>query len=137
MKLATINVEGAPIAVRVDDEAYIEIDGYEDVGTLLNNPQWKSIAASANGRKYSTDEVQLAAVIPRPGKIICVGANYTEHIKEMGVEAPTFPILFAKYAESLIGANDPIHLPPEETQCDWEGELAIVIGERGRRINES
>lgn len=137
MKLATINVEGTPIAVRAEDETYIEIDGYEDVGALLSNPEWSSIAASANGRKYARDEVRLEPVIPRPGKIICVGANYTEHIREMGIETPKFPTLFAKYAESLIGAHDPVHLPPEETEVDWEGELAVVIGERGRRINET
>src|SRR5262249_467553 len=59
--------------------------------------------------------------------------NYRSHILEMGRELPEHPTLFAKYAESLIGARDPIVLPPEVHQPDWEAELAIVIGRFVRR----
>jgi acylpyruvate hydrolase len=71
-----------------------------------------------------------------PTKIVCVGLNYRNHILEMGRELPEFPTLFAKFAESLIGPNDPIALPPEAaTHVDWEGELAVVIGRRTRRVD--
>ena len=72
--------------------------------------------------------------MPSPGKIICVGHNYRNHIKEMGREVPEYPTLFAKYAESLIGPNDDLALPQESGSVDWEAELAVVIGKQGRRI---
>jgi acylpyruvate hydrolase len=75
--------------------------------------------------------------VPAPGKIICVGHNYRNHIKEMGREVPEYPTLFAKYAESLIGPNDDLALPQESDTVDWEAELAVVIGKTGRRISEA
>ena len=70
----------------------------------------------------------FAPVVPRPGKIICVGLNYRNHILEMGRDLPEYPTLFAKFADTLIGATDDILLPPETDQLDWECELAVVIG---------
>ncbi len=55
----------------------------------------------------------------------------------MGREVPEYPTLFAKYAESLIGPNDDLALPQESDTVDWESELAVVIGKKGRRISEA
>ena len=66
-----------------------------------------------------------------------MGHNYRNHIKEMGREVPEFPTLFAKYQESLIGPNDDLALPQESDTVDWEAELAVVIGKKGRRISEA
>jgi acylpyruvate hydrolase len=79
-------------------------------------------------------EVTLRPVVPRPSKIICVGLNYLNHVGETGREIPEYPVLFTKFAESLAGPYDPIALPPESSQVDYEGELAVVIGRAGRRI---
>lgn len=73
----------------------------------------------------------------RPGKIICVGVNYTTHIREMGREIPAFPTLFAKYPEALIGAHDHIVLPAASQAMDWEAELAVVVGSEVRNVDES
>ncbi len=74
-------------------------------------------------------------MVPTPGKIICIGLNYRNHILEMGRELPQHPTLFAKYPEALIGAGDKIQLPPESDKVDWEGELAVVLGRRVRRAS--
>jgi len=82
------------------------------------------------------DSVRLLPVVPNPSKIFCVGLNYREHVTESKRELPTYPVLFAKYADSLIGAHDDIILPPESSQVDYEGEFTVVIGHGGRRIAE-
>lgn len=69
-----------------------------------------------------------------PGKIICVGRNYTEHIKEQNAEIPTAPLLFLKPPSSVIGPSQTIFLPPQSEQVDHEAELVVVIGKRGRWI---
>jgi 2-keto-4-pentenoate hydratase/2-oxohepta-3-ene-1,7-dioic acid hydratase in catechol pathway len=68
-------------------------------------------------------------------KIICVGLNYLDHIREGGFEAPAEPLLFGKFANAVIGPGEPIVLPPEATQVDSEAELAVEIGRRGRRVS--
>jgi acylpyruvate hydrolase len=81
-------------------------------------------------------EVRLRALSPSAGKVICVGLNYKAHIEESNRELPTYPVIFPKYASSLIGPTDDIMLPPESAQVDYEGELAVIIGKAGRRIKE-
>jgi acylpyruvate hydrolase len=73
-------------------------------------------------------------VVPRPGKVICVGLNYAAHIEETQRERSDYPVLFTKFALTLTGPFDPIPLPPESAAVDYEGELVVVIGERGRRV---
>jgi acylpyruvate hydrolase len=73
----------------------------------------------------------------RPGKIICIGQNYLEHAKESGASRPPFPIIFAKYANTVIGPGEPIVIPRAVEKPDYEGELAVVIGRRGRDIPEA
>ncbi len=72
---------------------------------------------------------------PYPEKIICVGRNFAEHAREQGAEVPTQPMLFAKFATTLIGDGDEIVLPPEATHVDAEAELAVVVGAPGRRLS--
>jgi 2-keto-4-pentenoate hydratase/2-oxohepta-3-ene-1,7-dioic acid hydratase in catechol pathway len=74
--------------------------------------------------------------IDRPGKIVCVGLNYRDHAEEQGVDLPKEPLFFAKYTTALIGPGDPIVIPPVVTQCDYEAELGVVIGERVRNVSK-
>jgi acylpyruvate hydrolase len=78
--------------------------------------------------------VHFRPVVPQPDKIICVGLNYKAHVGETGRDMPEYPVLFNKFASSLIGAYDPIAVPAESVQVDYEGELAVIIGRAGRRI---
>jgi 2-keto-4-pentenoate hydratase/2-oxohepta-3-ene-1,7-dioic acid hydratase in catechol pathway len=64
----------------------------------------------------------------RPGKIVCVGRNYLEHAKELGNEVPKEPLLFLKPPSSVIGMNQPIVLPAQSKQVEYEGEIGIRIG---------
>jgi 2-keto-4-pentenoate hydratase/2-oxohepta-3-ene-1,7-dioic acid hydratase in catechol pathway len=92
------------------------------------------VAAAEPGPKL--DEVRLLPVIPNPGKIVCVGLNYGEHVRETGREITEQPTLFLRVAESQLAHGEDIVLPPESTRLDYEGEIAVVIGKAGRRIAE-
>jgi acylpyruvate hydrolase len=81
-------------------------------------------------------DVRLAAPVLRPGKVICLGLNYRSHLAELGEAASPYPILFHKAATSLIGQGQTIVLPRISQQVDYEGELAVVIGRRGKYIPE-
>jgi acylpyruvate hydrolase len=77
-------------------------------------------------------------VVPRPGKIVCVGLNYATHIKEMGRELPQYPTLFAKWAEALTGPYDDVIVPEyAAAELDWEAELAFVIGRQAYQVPEA
>jgi acylpyruvate hydrolase len=86
---------------------------------------------------YAIDELRFAPPIPDPQKIIGIGLNYQDHANEVGATPPTEPIFFAKFANSLIGEKDDIVPPRDTQQIDYEAELAVVIGRRGRYIDEA
>ena len=81
-------------------------------------------------------DVELLAPIQRPGKMVCLGLNYRSHLAEIREPTPRYPILFHKVATSLIGHRAEIVLPQISQQVDYEGELAVVIGRRGKSIPE-
>jgi 2-keto-4-pentenoate hydratase/2-oxohepta-3-ene-1,7-dioic acid hydratase in catechol pathway len=74
--------------------------------------------------------------ITRPGKIVCVGLNYHDHAEEGGQELPKAPLLFAKWPNTLIGDGEPIVLPEESEQVDYEAELGVVIGTTAKHVSE-
>jgi acylpyruvate hydrolase len=135
MRLATIRTADGTRAVRIDGDRAVET-GHADVGALLADPDWRRVAESADGRVHDAGALDHAPVVPRPGKIICVGLNYAHHIAEMGRELPVHPTLFAKFPEALIGAYDDVVLPAASEAVDWEAELAVVIGTAVRHADE-
>jgi acylpyruvate hydrolase len=133
VKLATIRtLDGRTRAVRVDDEQLVDL-GAADLGAFLAEPGWEERAAAATEHVSEVRGASFAPVVPHPGKIVCVGLNYRNHILEMGRDLPEYPTLFSKYADTLVGANDDIVKPPETEAFDWECELAVVIGSPVRR----
>jgi acylpyruvate hydrolase len=84
----------------------------------------------------SESDVRLLAPVPRPGKIICLGHNYRDHMGKDRTEPQAYPTFFCKTGNTVIGPNAPIVIPPETKQADFEAELAVVIGRRVRRIAE-
>jgi len=90
-------------------------------------------AAILPGEPLAT--LRLGPPIPDPQKIICIGLNYQDHANEVGASPPPSPIFFAKFANSLVGPNDNLIPPRDETHVDYEAELAIVIGKPGRYIS--
>ena len=104
------------------------LSGIEDVLLIL--------ARNFRGLLTPLGKARLRAPISRPGKIICVGRNYAEHARERGAEPPTSPVFFAKSHNTICGPGDPIVLPPNSTQVDYEAELAVVISKGAKRIPE-
>jgi 2-keto-4-pentenoate hydratase/2-oxohepta-3-ene-1,7-dioic acid hydratase in catechol pathway len=95
-----------------------------------------ALAKAAADPGLDLKAVTLQAPIPRPGKIICIGQNYLAHAKESNDPAPPFPIIFAKFANTVIAHREPIVVPASVEKPDYEGELAVVMGRRGRDIPE-
>ncbi|MFN3651192.1 MAG: fumarylacetoacetate hydrolase family protein [Armatimonadota bacterium] len=83
---------------------------------------------------YREEQIRRRAPISNPSKIICLGLNYRDHAEESGMEVPTEPVLFCKYATTIIGPGDTIELPHDSEEVDYEAELVFVIGKRGRHI---
>lgn len=79
-------------------------------------------------------DVRLLAPVPRPGKFVAMALNYRDHLEETGMEAPTFPTFFTKQSTCVIGPGDAIEVPRASELVDYEGELAVVIGQRGRHV---
>jgi len=73
--------------------------------------------------------------INRPTKIVCVGRNYVEHAKELGNEVPKDPLLFLKAPSALIRQDEAIVIPPQSSQVEHEGELAVIIGRTCKRLH--
>ena len=143
MKLATIRVSGTTRAVKADGPVLTEntvlIDlGATDLGEFLATEGWQESAAAASAADpgavtYPASAADFAPLVPNPSKVVCVGLNYRNHIQEMGRDLPEYPTLFAKFSDTLLGANDDIVKPGETDNWDWEAELAIVIGKPVRR----
>ena len=87
------------------------------------------------GDRHALDDVRLLAPV-RPRKFLGIGLNYADHIAESGMEAPEFPVFFNKQATCVVGPGDEVHMPRVSSLLDYEGELAIVIGERCRHVSE-
>jgi 2-keto-4-pentenoate hydratase/2-oxohepta-3-ene-1,7-dioic acid hydratase in catechol pathway len=83
------------------------------------------------------DRLDWLPVIPNPDKIVCVGLNYEEHRVETNRDKTEHPAVFLRLAESQVAHGAPLLLPPESTQLDYEGEIAVIVGAPGRRIPEA
>ncbi|WP_159912641.1 fumarylacetoacetate hydrolase family protein [Pantoea sp. 18069] len=110
---------------------------YPTLLSALEGGQLDAIAAAAHAPAIALADIQFLPVIPTPGKIFCVGHNYEEHRIETARDKTQNPLLFMRVAESQTAHLQPIELPAESSQLDYEGEIAIVIGKAGRRIRET
>jgi len=97
-------------------------------------PVLATAVAAWTGATRPLAEVRLGPPVTDPHKIICIGLNYRDHAREQNKAWPERPLLFAKTSNTLVGAHDPIRLPIEDCHPDYEVELCVVIGRRGRGI---
>lgn len=144
MRLATIQTDEGPRAVVLRDGQYVDLQSSDaalpaSVRELLEAgpAALRAAEAAVRGRKsvsYPADNVKLLPPIPDPHKIVCLGLNYRDHAEETGATIPKDPILFSKYATALIGDGAAIVLPAVSHEVDYEAELVIVLGKRGRHI---
>ena len=81
-----------------------------------------------------SDDERLGSPIARPGKIICIGLNYSDHAAESAMDLPEEPIVFFKATSALCGPNDDLVIPKGSTKTDWEVELAVLIGRRASYV---
>ena len=94
------------------------------------------VLKNAGGTVYERKQVKLLAPLHQPEKIICVGHNYREHILEMGREIPEYPVVFAKFANTIIGPEDDIPFYPISEQLDYEAEFVFVVGKEAKNVKE-
>lgn len=99
----------------------------------------KKVATKKNaGQGVALADVKLLAPITNPNKVVAIGLNYMDHIKESNAQVPKLPIMFTKYTTSIVGPGDEVRWDPELTaKVDWEVELAVVIGKPTYRVSEA
>ena len=127
MRFATIRTPDGTTAARLDGDVLVPLAA-TDVGALLADGGGPAAAERAGAAPVPASEARFATLIPQPSKVLCVGLNYRSHILETGRDLPEYPTLFAKFAQTLLGAHDDLVLPSVSGRVDWEVELGVVIG---------
>lgn len=145
MRLATIHTWAGPRAALQVGYHYIDLHATDALAPASMREILEAgaegmhlvqqIAQRPDAVKYDADQVKFHAPIHDPRKIICIGLNYKDHAAESGAAIPKEPILFSKYPTALIGHGENIVLPPVSQEVDYEAELVIVVGKRGRNIS--
>lgn len=101
--------------------------------TPLDDAPWAGGEPAGAPRPY--EGLDLLPPVPPGGKVLCIGRNYRAHAKELGNEVPSEPLVFLKPSTSLLAHGGTVLLPPESERVDFEGELALVVGRRARRVS--
>ncbi|WP_326565250.1 fumarylacetoacetate hydrolase family protein [Amycolatopsis rhabdoformis] len=135
MSYATYEFDGRRRVGRVDGDRLVPLRGLTELG-LETPADVLAAATELPDEAVALNQVRLCPVVPNPDKIICVGLNYLTHVGETGRELPKYPVLFTKFASSLVGPDDDIVLPAESHQVDYEAELTVVIGRTARRVSK-
>ena len=115
----------------LQDSTIVDAGRADPLGFAADQSSWERIAA-ADGQRYAVGDVTLLHPV-QPRKILAIGLNYRSHAEESELDVPAVPVVFAKWPSSLIGPEQPIVIPREETRPDYEGELGVVIGRRTYR----
>jgi 2-keto-4-pentenoate hydratase/2-oxohepta-3-ene-1,7-dioic acid hydratase in catechol pathway len=145
MQLATIQTWAGPRAAVRRGEAFIDVHATEvnvppTVREILAGGEAMLQAALAAAQRpdavrHEAGKVKFHAPVHDPRKIICIGLNYKDHAAESGAPIPKEPIVFSKYPTALIGHGDNIVLPAVSQEVDYEAELVVVIGKRGKNVS--
>jgi len=135
VRFASCAHEGRRFAALVDDDVVRPLRGIEELGRDTPADVLADPPLAADG--VPLEAVTLLPVVPRPGKVLCLGLNYREHVDEGVYDVPEYPVLFSKFAETLVAPGEAILVPPESSAVDYEAELAFVVGRGVRRASES
>src|SRR5579864_9204788 len=138
MKLISFSTNNGPIrpGYLFDDTGTVldlSPNGFKSTLEVLSSGTGSTLATS----RLSIDDVKLHAPLSNPPRIFAIGLNYRDHAKESGMEIPTTPVVFFKLPTAIIGPGEPIVLPKNSTQPDYEAEFGFVIGKGGYRIPAS
>ena len=143
MRLATLQTPAGPRPAALVGDHFVDLLATDpglppSVRQILGSDaaSHKKVQAAAREAtvKIPSSEARLLAPVPDPQKIVCIGLNYKDHAAETGAAIPKEPVLFSKYPTALIGNGQPIVLPRVSQKVDYEAELVIVVGKRGRHI---
>ena len=142
MRLATFSTaQGASYGIVtakgiVDLKRYLG-NQYPDLLSLIAGNGYAEAGKHAGASPdYKESDISFLPVIPNPGKILCVGLNYQDHVVETGRDNTEQPAIFIRVAESQVGHKQPIVRPKESKNLDFEAEIAVIIGKAGRRITQ-
>lgn len=129
------------IGIRLGDRVLTLPELDEDLSSLLvMDPDLAELAAPARdllaggAPTVQVTQLQPAPAVPRPGKIVCIGLNYRDHVAEQDREIPSRPLLFAKFANTVVADGAPVIRPAGTQALDLEAELGVVIGRDARRV---
>ncbi len=138
IRLGAIRMAGAKELVfdlnRIEPRLPVQMEAFLESGQSALSLAAQALAHAPVKAALALDGLALKAPIPRPGKIIAIGQNYLMHVEEAKQVASEYPIIFAKYNNTVIGSGEPIVLPKLSQQVDYEGELGVVIGKRCKGV---
>jgi 5-carboxymethyl-2-hydroxymuconate isomerase len=128
MRLARLQTSAGPRLAIESDEGWRELElDHSDLTRALRESDSDAFHLNGESPLISSAPSFLAPL--RPGKVIAIGLNYMDHVRESGVEPPPRPLVFAKFPSTVIGPEQPIVLNPAVAErVDWEGELALIVG---------
>ena len=142
MRLATFSTPKGTSYGAVTDKGVVDLGArlgkrFADLKSLIRDngldEAKRNLSQSAD---FKESEITWLPVIPNPGKILCVGLNYQDHVVETGRDNTEQPAIFIRVAESQVGHKQPIIRPKESKNLDFEAEIAVIIGKPGRRISQ-
>ncbi|WP_271271118.1 fumarylacetoacetate hydrolase family protein [Aliamphritea hakodatensis] len=120
--------------VCVDQHSGYSSDRHPFLSAALRN-EYLSVAAN-NDIDHELQDVTLLPPVEHSQRVICVGLNYGKHVQETGRSHGDYPVLFTRFASTQVGHGQPLLVPEQSDELDFEGELALVIGKGGRRISQ-
>lgn len=145
MKLLRYGAPGAEKPGLLDDNGQVR-----DLSAHVSDIAGDTLTAGGLAKLQGIDVASLPVVSGTPqkdlrlgpcvgsiGKFICIGLNYADHAAEAGMDIPPEPVIFNKWTSAIVGPDDTVEIPRGSSKTDWEVELAIVIGEGGRYIEEA
>jgi 2-keto-4-pentenoate hydratase/2-oxohepta-3-ene-1,7-dioic acid hydratase in catechol pathway len=141
MRLATFKVGETATWGTIEGESALDLGSvlgarFPDLKSLIAQGSYREVQeASASAPRYSLEDLEWLPVVPNPEKIFCVGLNYEMHRKETGRAEVAHPTIFIRFANTQTGHLSDIVRPRVSTNLDFEGELALIIGKRGRSIS--
>jgi 2-keto-4-pentenoate hydratase/2-oxohepta-3-ene-1,7-dioic acid hydratase in catechol pathway len=118
---------------RLEDEVVVDAGPADPGGFIPTEAAWERIA-SAGGAGLPLADVRLLHPVD-PAKLIGIGLNYRDHAEESELEIPSVPVVFAMWPSALVGPDEPIVIPRDETRPDYEGEVALVLGRTGKNAS--
>jgi 2-keto-4-pentenoate hydratase/2-oxohepta-3-ene-1,7-dioic acid hydratase in catechol pathway len=146
MRLATLKTSHGPRPAVLVGDSYVDLVASDltmprSVRELLARPglleKAAAITQKSDAVRLPEGSAQFHSPVHDPQKVICVGLNYRDHAIESKMAIPKEPVLFSKFPSALIGHGEAIVVPKVSTKVDYEAELVIVVGKRGRKIPES